>query len=667
MAIVGVPPEGNFRSVLLNISGIRINQTADAGFNSPGWVTIAVPTGVGSGSQQNPGDLQIDLVSTQNGATVFNVGGAPPGIYQTAQVLVDTSLPGTMVPGCQSGVGVSNTEGCINYPIQFDISNPTLNTVVFPLTSPVTVSANQTAPLVIKLAVAIAADGLPVNTGDAYLVDITASEADFGSFLAQVTGNVTATGTQSGSIRLTPLSVSAELSGTNTVIETVPVRKKGVFTLELPAASGGTSYDLFTSGGNDSYATLQNLTVMRGQLFFGEDLAVKAITPTNFTGTIADGCTSLGIPGAQLQLLAPGPTTVSTSKSTPQPTPPATGLCFNNPEQCVVVASATTDQAGTYPLPGTTFNPAPFNVAPANVSNLAVRITASGYSSLMSSVFLKSKNNQICSAASANPQTICNFSLPTGYINGTVNLALDPPPGNSVLVEVFAENSGTNQIVSALPQPLKFVNQQTSAPFTMNVPIAEAGAFDLFAVAIDPFLGATSPFPGHDISVLGAVPAPSGQCASIPPLPPTPTPPASPIPTPSPIPLPALDCVGHGSISGTVINPDPGSFVEVIKADPNNLPVQILGTAPGLFSSGNQGNTAYTLCVPPDTYTLQRFETVVATPFATPIPEAIGTPQGIMVPQPGATSSPCPSSCSNSNSGPGPCPGLCGNMPASPL
>ena len=80
-----------------------------------GWTTIAVPSSAGSGNGQSPGDLQIDLLNTQTGAVFFNVGGVSRGTYQTVQVLVDPTNPGTIVPACQSGV--SNTEGCINYPM----------------------------------------------------------------------------------------------------------------------------------------------------------------------------------------------------------------------------------------------------------------------------------------------------------------------------------------------------------------------------------------------------------------------------------------------------------------------------------------------------------------------------------------------------------------------
>jgi hypothetical protein len=656
VAFIGVPPEGNFRSVSLNISGVRINQTAGASPTSPGWVTIAVPSGVGSGNQQNPGDLAIDLVQNQTMASIFNVAGAPVGAYRTVQVLVDTTLPGTIVPACPSIA--ANTEGCVNYPMAF--SSADSESVIFTLGTPLNLTSNTTTPLLISLAVAILPSGAPVNTGDPYFITVTPTETNVGSFLAAVSGNLTVKGTSTGNASISPLSVSAELTGTNNIIETVPVKKKSAYTLELPAAPSGTSYDIFTSGGGDTFDTAQNLTVVPGQQISDENFAVSGNPVTTFLGTVNDGCTGAGIPGAVLQLLAPAVPTPN-----PRPTPPA-GLCFSNPEQCVVVASASTDQAGFYPLPGTSKNPAPFGQVPTNVSNFAVLVSASGYSSLLSSAYLKSKTNQLCSAGTAS--MACNFSLTTGYINGTVNLVMDPPPGNSVVVEVFAENHGTNQQVSALSQPVVFKHGVTSQPFTLMVPITgAASSFDLVAVAIDPYLGATSPFPGHEISVLADVPAPGGPCQSVPPIP------ASPNPTPTPIPLPAMDCVGHGSISGSVQNPDLNTFVEVEKQG-----VQVLGTLPGLFASENLTNTQYSICVPPDVYQLQRFETAPTaaplpssdeTPSPTPIPTpvAIGTAQPITVPQPASTSSPCPSSCSNSNTGVAPCPGICNATSASPL
>ncbi len=655
VAFVGIPPQGNFRKALVNISGVRINKTLNATAFDAGWVTIAVPSGVGGGNGQNPGDLQIDLLNSLTGATFFNVGGVPQGTYNTVQVLVDPTLPGLLVPACQAGV--SNTEGCINYHMQFDTTSSSQNIVLFNLSSPLTVNPNATSPLVIQLAISITSQ--PILSGDPYLVNINAGQANAVSFLGEITGSTTIKWSSSSGQKTSPSSVSAELSGTSTVIETALVKAKGVYTLELPAAPGGTSYDIFTSGGGAAYATVQNITIVPG-LSVTENLTPKGGSPTTFAGTISDGCTGVGIPGAQLEILAPN---ASTDLPTPQPTPPATGSCLANPSQCVVVAATSTDQSGNYPLPGTTLQPALFSQVPANFANMAVRVSASGYSSLLSSVFIKGAKNQICSASSANPSTICNFSLATGYINGTANLVSDPPPGNSVMVEVFAEYSGTNQIVSALPQPIVFKNQQTSLPFTLNVPVSDEPGqqFDLFAVAIDPYVGATEPFPGHDITVLAQVPAPSAPCAFEPPEP-------TPLPTPPALMMPAMDCVGHGSITGTVQNPDTNTTVEVEKQG-----VQLLGTAPGLFSSSSPGgNNQYTLCVPPDDYVLQRFEalptstaepTDVPTPMATPV----GPPQPITVPQPESTSSPCPSTCSNQSTSTSPCPGLCNATAASPL
>jgi hypothetical protein len=637
VAFVGVPPPGNFRSALLNISGVRINPAANADPGAQGWVTIPVPSGSGNGNGSNPGDLQIDLLNTQTMATVFNVGSAQPGTYQTVQVLVDPSIPGTIVPACQGGS--SNSEGCTNYPLQL-IDNGA-NPILFTLAAPLTVSADATAPLVVQLSVTIIS--APSTSGAPYFVAITPSEVNVGTFLAAVTGNVKVTGSSTG-FHLSPLTVSAEISGTNNVIETVPVRKAGVYTLELPAAPTGTSYDVFTTGGGDSYGTLQNILVTPGQFLAGSDLAITSITTTTFNGVIADACTSLGIAGAQLQLLAPAQN--ATTLPTPRPTPPG-GFCFTNPNQCVVVASASTDQNGAYPLPGTTKNPTGFAQAPVDQKDLAVRVSASGYSSLLSDAFLKSLHNQVCPEGTS--PTVCNFSLTTGYINGTVNLVSDPPPGNSVMVQVFGETSGTNQLVTALTQPLTFVNHQTSQPFKLNVPISGAGPnFDLFAVAIDPFLGGSSPFTGHDIPVLANLTGPTGGCTS------------GEVNAPAFAPM---NCVGHGSVSGTVQNPDLNTTIVAEKDG-----VQITGTSAGLLSSTIPVNNQYTLCVPPDDYTLQRFEAVPTSSATTsPTPLPVGTPQPVMVPQPASTSSPCPSSCSNSNSGVEPCPGLCNATAANPL
>lgn len=655
IALVGVAPVGNFRSVFLNVSGIRINKTVHASSNSPGWTTVAVPSSAGTGNAQNPGDLQIDLLRTQTGAVAFNTAGVEPGTYNTLQVLIDQTNPGKIVPACQSGP--SNTEGCIDYPITLNTTNnPTgnLQPIILDLANPLPVVKDSTAPIVIQLAVSII--GFPVNVGDSYSVAITPSEVNAGSFLAQVSGAVTITGSAMV-FHTAPLSVVAELTGTNTVIQSIPVRAKGAYTLELPAAQDGTTYDIFVTGTGVENKSFQGITVRPGQAVLGQDFKVVQSNPGSLRGFIADACTGLGIPGAQLELLAP-----NQASPLPTSTPPAS-FCVDHPDQCVVVATGTADQNGSYPMPGTVLNPNGLSEVPVGTLNLALRVSASGYTPLISSAFIRPlAKTQQCSASTSS--TLCSFSLTTATMSGTVQLTTDPPPGSSTMVQVFAENTGTNELVSALPQPLVFVHGQTSQTFKLNVPLSQsesspspmamptpAPALDLFAVAIDPFTGGPSPFPGHDIPVLANQLVPASNCQN------------TSIPAFSP-----MNCVGHGSVSGTLLNPDFGTTVEVEKLDPSMTPVQILGTSLGLFSSSVPSNNEYTLCVPPDNYQLQRFELpspTAAAPTATP--GAVGTPQSVMVPVPAATSSPCPSTCSNTNSGIGPCPGLCQNTAASPL
>jgi len=656
VAFVAQPPAGNFAQILLNISGVRINPIAGAGVSAPGWVNIAVPSAAGTGNGQNPGEVQIDLLHTQTAATFFNTGGAPPGTYQTVQVLVDDVNPGTIVPACASAG--SGNEGCAAYPMKFAQIQ---QAVLLTLGTPMTLTANQTAPLVVSLAVEIMSP--PTSTGEPYLVNVIPSEVNAGTFLAQVTGNINNTGI-STSIRVQPQTVFAEFSGTNTIVETVPVKAKGTYTLELPAAPEGTSYDVYVAGGEGTYSALQGLIVKPGLGITGENMASVRTKPGTFTGVVADFCTGIGIPGAQVELLAP-PATPSPS-ALPTATPIGSSFCFDHPNQCVVVASATADQAGNYPLPGNRKIPMGFDEVPSGQRDLALRVTASGYTSVISTGLANMDQSASCSASTSTSQ--CSFSLMTGYITGQVNLTTDPPPGSAFFTQVLAENSGTNELVSALSLPLEFKNGQTSLPFTLNVPIdPQVTSYDLFALAIDPFDRGPDPYSGHDIPVLSNIPAPGVCCPSG-----VAGPCTSSAPTPTPVATAAflpMNCVGHGSIAGIVQNPDSGTSVEVEKLAPNGSLVQIVGTSPALFSSLPPSNNSYTMCVPPDTYQLQRFEVAASTPAATPspTPAAVGAAQPITVLAPASVSSPCPSSCSNSPLADFPCPGICGATNASPL
>lgn len=610
-----VPPPGNFRSVLLNISAVRINKFTQASLNGPGWVTIPVPPNTGNGRGSSPGDLQIDMEQNQTGATFFNLGGVPPSTYATVQIVVDPNNPGTIIPACQS-TNV-NQEGCVGYPLAFQ--NPSQG-IVINLPTVIPVSKGGTAALVIQLSLDILA-APPANNGF-FTVNVTGSQANPQSFMATVSGTVHTSGARSG-VHLIPLQVSAEISGTNNVIESAPVNK-GQYVLQLPAFPvEGTTYDLFASGGSFTYDVAANPMTLHPGNQASLDFSVSGQTSGALSGTIADACTGLGISGATVELLAP--------RSGTMPSPaPSPSFCETSPQDCIVVATTSTDQAGKYPLPGTIQIPSTFAQLPTGNQGLALLSSASGYSNSLNGATAMGAGGQSCHNSSSAKD--CSFSLGTSFISGTVSLTASPPPSSSVQVQVFAENSGTNQLVGALSSPLVFTNQVTTLPFTLNVPVS-MGNFDLFAAAIDPYLGFPQPFPGHDIQVVAAVPgaaqcATSGTVAAIPPL----------------------DCTGHGSITGVVNNGSLGTAVEVIKNG-----VQLLGTSPNLFSSNAPPNNAYTLCVPPDTYTLQRSDN--GTPVAT---------QTVTVPVPAATSTPCPSTCS-SDSDQTMCPGICNATQANPL
>jgi len=107
----------NFQSILLNISGVRINKLVDAATNSPGWTTIAVPPQAGSGNGQKPGDLQIDLLHTQTAATIYNVAERRRG--STTRCKCWWTRPNRGPSYRPANRANSNTEGCTNYRMQF--------------------------------------------------------------------------------------------------------------------------------------------------------------------------------------------------------------------------------------------------------------------------------------------------------------------------------------------------------------------------------------------------------------------------------------------------------------------------------------------------------------------------------------------------------------------
>jgi hypothetical protein len=191
------------------------------------------------------------------------------------------------------------------------------------------------------------------------------------------------------------------------------------------------------------------------------------------------------------------------------------------------------------------------------------------------------------------------------------------------------------------------------------MPIA---GYDLFATTIDQYQGVSDPFPGHTIAVKSGVAAPgpasgAGMCMTT-----TGANFAS---------DQTITCAGHGSIIGTVTNPDLGTSVVISKEDPDAM--ESVQLAPSLVQNQlpNPDATAnYAFCVPADTYLLQTVEMPMpiqgSPPAVPPTPEPTGSPTvSVTIPLPPLAGGPsptptpaikCPTTCSNPD---GTCPGIC--------
>jgi hypothetical protein len=566
-----------------------------------------------------------------------------PDTYVIAELLLDPTNPGTLVPVCPSAPG---GEGCINYPLVLkNAGNPII--VIAPsgqsLVSP---KKESLAQLVLQVQVSLVPP-FPTVSGGTYTVNVTLAQIPNPLF-ATVTGTITATGgTVNNKKKVRKLAVAAEVAGTNTVITTSTLDTHSTYTLALPAAGNfGTLYDLTVTGGAVSYAATRLPAILQGQSLGTQDFTVKGAQSTgNITGKISDFCTGTGISGATLQLFIP-----PDSNPTADCTNPATI------GECVSVASATTDNTGGFPIPGTTQNPAAFNSVPilassATPNTYSMMVTAPGYDPLITPVDATSKGGGGKCGVAPNT-TACDLSLKTGLINAIFPI-IAPLPGETVLVQVFAEDAGTNKIESALAMPFVVRNSSNAVNVTINVP-PSVPKFDLFETSIDLFQGMSDPYQGHSIEVIQNVPAP-GE--------PNPVTGCQTVVASS---ANTIRCVGHGSINGTVTNADLGTSVALFKdgVQITNTPVQ------NLIQNPNQPTTSsYNFCVPADTYEVQRFQVAVQptaiAPTATPTPAPAGPQQSVTIPPPpinptpNATPTPfikCPTTCSFPD---GTCPGNC--------
>ncbi|MFZ1887121.1 MAG: hypothetical protein WAU33_03765 [Candidatus Binataceae bacterium] len=655
-------PTPNLQHIFVNVVAVRLNpkptgnSTKFPPEDNPKWVTITIPSGTGVGNAGRPGDLQIDLLAGRTQLQLFNTGKARTETYHSVELSLDTTNPGYVVPVCSSVTGTT-LEGCTATPLT--LQNPS-NQISFIATNPIVVQKQAVTTLPLQLNFQI--NNLPTIQGQPYVGSVTIAQVSAAAYEATITGTVTGAGNGIQKKKVRRLTLSVEQQGTNNVIAFANVinSKYSIAVPAPPAGSGtGASYDLYISGGGVSYEG----TRVTG-LFAGDTPTVD-FTPTkvmstqgNLAGTITDMCSKAPLIGATLQLLVP-------------PDSNSGADCVTAPTDCVSVATANTGNAGTYPLPGTVTTPAPFSNVPVNPSSspYTMEISAPGYNSIVdNNVFATTqKTGGKCLSSTTPPG--CNYALPTSYIKGSLNLAAAPAAGTYTMVQVFAENHGTNNLVSALTNPLIIRPGNDTATFTINVPANQADAptsnirgaanLDLFAQAIDLYAGASDPYPGHNIITAADIAAPTSYCQTLPPndnlFPAAET----------------MDCIGHGSISGVLNNPDINTFVEISKNYNGTGEVQLYSAAPVSLLNPGSGNpdpligNGYTFCVPPDSYTLTRYEG--ATPVESPV--AVATQSITVVPPPlpvpSSSPTPCPTTCQDAGSST--CPGVCSNTSATPF
>lgn len=588
-------PSKGFQNILLNIVSVRLNPSTNSAVSDgdPNWVTIAAPPGLGA-----VGELQIDLTPLQNNAKLFNAASVPAQTYNQVEVIIDQNNPGSIVPSCGAAAAVS--EGCITYGMRFGAGASLRTTAQF------TVSEKGLTPLIIDFDMTSNPLVPPSFPGGAYTVTPIIKAVSNTALMGTVTGAVT------GDLKSNSgATIVAELAGTDTVIATADVHSGSAscdgggncYTLQLPAAasSPGTAYDLYLTGGLVNFVAISGLPVTQGGSTTKGFTTVAYTTSGKVTGKIVDTFTQTPIQAATVNLLIPS---------------------SNNSNASVVVASTATDDLGNY-----TFTTVP--VLADSAPPYTLEVSASGFDPVVSTFSVPKTGSPTCTYASSG----CNFSLTSTTISGNVLIDTAPPSDHNVQVHVMAEDTGTgnleNDVMVNIPSGL------TSAPFTIRMPHTSpsVSAFDLIASASDLYQGVPDPFTGHSIAVLSNV-TPGGPSVTLGPL----------------------KCLGHGSISGTALNPDSGTTVRLLQNDGTN-DVQLGETQVG--APGGE----FSFCVPPNTYNLQRLDSgsPVASPTGIVVPEptwfVVPTPAPSSGASPTATATPCPSVCGDSSH----CPGVCTN------
>ena len=440
------------------------------------------------------------------------------------------------------------------------------------------------------------------NTATVFISPLISSQGNQSPALGVVTGVVT-------NFDLTNTTVTAEYAGTNQIVATTHLLSDGTFSLNLPAlaAPSSTLYDIYVSG-NGAYVVRSRVAVSQGTTTPLGTLVVPSSTLGSISGTIADGCEGTAVEGATLKLLVPDTTVPGGA-----PTCDLIGTPPVIPSNCVVVATAATDDQGRYPLSGTPFTNVPVT-PPPGVSHYDLKISAPGYNTTVPQVAAGS-----FSCPTSRFANSCSFSLEHGYLTGLTQLSSPDGSGKPLNAMVMAEDSGTNQIenfaLSTIP------GGATSGIFTMAVPDAApssdaipVGNFDVFASAQDLFQGLPQQNSGHLIGTAASVGAPAADCSTLT------------IPTLSP-----MDCAGLGSMFGSVANANPSTTSVRLSKDG----VQIMKTEPNSILPGADN---YNFCAPSDNYVLTHYESGVAKSSV-----------GISLARPVLVSAPCASICQDGN------------------
>ncbi len=682
----------NFQSVQLNVISVRLNphkSTENVTDTTPGWQTISVPSGttagetntsVSFGTNFGPNgttvgigmgrtEMAINLSALQGSVQLFNTGKIKAQTYNWLELVLDPSTPGSVISQC--GGNTASGEGCITYPLQF--SSTGSSSIILNL-APNSITLTRKTSILLPIAIAVDLGAPPTQSNQTVLLNsvnicplqtLTSgplpqclSTPPFLNFPGLNAGEIQ--DTVDGSVKKT--TVNAEQVGTGNVIASVPVNTSDhSYDIVLPTGN----YDLYVrSGSGHTIEAHSNVFVPAGQFSAGSfpspdpfHFSVTTHDTSNLSGKIVDNCTGSAISGATFELFAP-PSIVNLTSPAPgvsptptpnyvdcaspgpgTPTPAACTSCALTtnssggtqiPDNCVVIGTASSDDIGNYPLPGSTsvkpaFNGIPKLPAPSAsqtpTEQYALEAIAPGYNTEILNVNTNKTGSFECLSSGFNKKAgivPCNFSMPRGELDITASVAQAPTVNNDNVL-VTAEDSGTftgeNVGMTAIqvgntsnlnPLPLFVPANSTPTPNSTASPdyVPAPAAYDIFSSVQDLFGAVPQTTSGHTFGVLSAVPAP-GLCA-----------------TATPAPLSTMACVGHGSVSGSFQPgfPDQDTLIVAAKADPAapaNLVDVIVNQAPQA-ATFNQ----FAVCAPDDTYTITHYETLPSPASPTPIASA---------------------------------------------